>query len=75
MNHNLKVHEQDMDRLRAQNEKLRHSARVALGWLTGGMDGDWRNDDVIELLRDALAPDYSPDYKPGEKQHHQTKTD
>lgn len=36
-------------------EQLRDAANVALWWLTGGMDGDWRDCDPAKLLRDALA--------------------
>jgi len=36
-------------------DRLRDAANVALGHLTGGMDGDWRDCDPIELLREALA--------------------
>jgi len=35
--------------------KLRDAANIALGHLTGGMDGDWRDCDPIELLREALS--------------------
>ena len=41
--------------LEANHEKLRDAANVALGHLTGGMDGDWRDCDPIELLREALS--------------------
>jgi hypothetical protein len=37
-------------------EKLRDATNVALGWLTGGMDGDWRDCDLVELLRNVLPP-------------------
>lgn len=37
-------------------ERLRDAANVALGWLTGGMDGDWRDCDPAKLLRDVLSP-------------------
>lgn len=35
-------------------KRLRDAANVALGHLTGGMDGDWRDCDPAELLRSAL---------------------
>lgn len=38
----------------AEVEKLRDAANVALGWLTGGMDGDWREFNPTDLLREAL---------------------
>lgn len=37
-----------------QLEKVRDAANVALSHMTGGMDGDWRDCDPVELLRDAL---------------------
>lgn len=38
-----------------QMAKIRDAANVALGHFTGGMDGDWRDCDPVELLRDALS--------------------
>jgi hypothetical protein len=48
------VHE-EIQELQAEAERLRDAANVALGHLTGGMDGDWRDCDPIQLLRDALS--------------------
>lgn len=41
--------------MEASHAKLRDAANVALGHLTGGMDGDWRDCDPVELLREALS--------------------
>ena len=35
-------------------ERLRDAVNVALGHMTGGMDGDWRDCDPVDLLRKAL---------------------
>lgn len=35
--------------------ELLDACNVAMGHLTGGMDGDWRDCDPIELLRIAIA--------------------
>lgn len=45
-----------LDHAADEIEKLRDAANVALGHLTGGMDGDWRDTDPVQLLRDALMP-------------------
>lgn len=42
-------------RLIAAAPELYDALNVALGHATGGMDGDWRNCDHIQLMRDALA--------------------
>lgn len=42
-------------RLIAAAPDLYEAVRVALGWATGGMDGDWRECDHIEVMRAALA--------------------
>ena len=34
---------------------LLDACRVALGWMTGGMDGDWRDCNPQELLRSAIT--------------------
>ena len=36
-------------------DRLRDAANVALGHLTGGMDGDWRDCNPVELLRSVLT--------------------
>ena len=41
--------------LRARNAELLRAAKIALGSLTGGMDGDWIGDDPITVLSDAIA--------------------
>jgi len=37
------------------NAELLDACRVALGHMTGGMDGEWRDCDPIELLREVLT--------------------
>lgn len=37
------------------NAELLEACNVALGHMTGGMDGDWRDCDPITLLREAIA--------------------
>lgn len=44
----------EIQRLREENARLLDAANVALGHLTGGMDGDWRDVDPAELLRQAI---------------------
>lgn len=34
--------------------ELYEALNVALGWATGGMDGDWRDCDHLEVMRGAL---------------------
>lgn len=34
--------------------KIRDAANVALGHMTGGRDGDWRDCDPVEILQEAL---------------------
>lgn len=46
---------QEGEKALEREAKLRDAANVALGHLTGGMDGDWRDCDPIELLREALS--------------------
>lgn len=41
--------------LRAKNAALMRAASIALGSLTGGMDGDWIGDDPIVVLREAIT--------------------
>lgn len=46
-------------------ERLRDAANVALGHLTGGMDGEWRDCNTIDLLRSALRHSkFGPQYQP-----------
>lgn len=37
------------------NAELLEACKVALGHMTGGMDGDWKNCDPIVLLRQAIS--------------------
>jgi hypothetical protein len=46
---------QEGEKALEREAKLRDAANVALGHLTGGMDGDWRDCDPVELLREALS--------------------
>lgn len=41
---------------RDSRDRLRRACEIALGYLTGGMDGDWTEDDPVEILRSALTP-------------------
>jgi hypothetical protein len=47
-------------------ERLRDAANVALGHLTGGMDGEWRDCNTIDLLRSALRHNAMFRRPPGE---------
>lgn len=50
----------DLKDARIELARLRDAVNVALGHHTGGMDGDWRNCDLIELLRSVLAAPDEP---------------
>ena len=52
----FKTVQEEIESLQAENAKLRDAANVALGWLTCGLDGDWRACDPAELLRAVLTP-------------------
>lgn len=43
-----------LERATAEAAVLLDAANVALGHLTGGMDGDWREVDYLDLLRTAV---------------------
>lgn len=45
----------ELKSLRASRDELLDALQVCLGHLTGGMDGDWRECDPIELARAAIA--------------------
>lgn len=41
--------------LEAREQRLREAADIALGHMTGGLDGNWADCDPVEKLRAALA--------------------
>lgn len=53
--HSGASHEAANARLIAAAPDLFDALNVALGWATGGMDGDWRECDHVELMRAAIA--------------------
>lgn len=44
-----------IERQAGEIERLREACNIALGHLTTGMDGDWKDCDPAEMLRAALA--------------------
>lgn len=50
----IESQKQTHDALIKMNKELLDACKVALGHMTGGMDGDWRDCDPIILLRDTI---------------------
>lgn len=50
----IESQKQTHDAIIKMNKELLDACKVALGHMTGGMDGDWRDCDPIILLRDTI---------------------